>query len=607
MREERVAFETAALQSGTVAVAAGAEAPVRFAAAELQRYLQALTAIQVPIEERASVAPYGLVLGDDGTPAAALAATNGDEFVISPTPRHVRLTAGSPRGLLHATYVLLEQFGCRWSPHGSQAEQVPRLATPLVELQETRRAPRFAVRGYCTDIMTYHYTQPEQFASRLGEDRAFIDWMAKSGANGFFFVSQPFDTQLTIPELLPEFQRRGIDLEYGGHVIPLLLPRDLYREHPKYFPEAPTGGRTDLGNLCASSAAALATAARNAVAYVREYPELRVLHLWGADVWSGAWCRCTACAAMSVQDQSLKTCNTVARALAEAGLNRPVCYLAYHDTIEPHVALRPEANVVAEFAPRERCYAHALNDPECATNRRYAAALERHVDLFDGRVRLFEYYGDAILFCGCPVPLGEVIAADLDYYARLGVREITMLQFGAFSLWAYPLNFAVFARATLERAQAAAIAGDYCARFGPRAELARSVLAELTAVMQQVVTYGDIRRPPRSAASAARILPKIEAAVPRLAALAERLAALPDGLAGSGELTRYTQLILEGVQCEVHGTLAGAGGAATAAAHALYQRALQVMERVDPQVKGLWGSVDLSIIHHVLSATTSIS
>ncbi len=605
MREESVAFQTAALQSGTIAVAAGAAAPVRFAAAELQRYLQALTAVQVPIEERASVPPHGLVLGNDGIPAAPLTAASADEFVIAPTPTHVRLAAGSARGLLQATYALLEQLGCRWSLHGPQEEQVPRLAASRVELQETHCTPRFTVRGYSTDMMTCHYTQPDQFASRLGEDRAFVDWMAKSGANAFFFIRHPFDTQLTIPELLPEFQLRGIDLEYGGHVIPLLLPRAMYHEHPECFPEAPTGGRTDLGNLCASSAAALATAARNAVAYVREYPELRVLHLWGADVWSGAWCRCTACTALSVQDQSLKTCNTVARALAESGLGRPVCYLAYHDTIEPHIALRPEANVVAEFAPRERCYGHALNDPECVRNRRYAAALQRYVDLFDGRVRLFEYYGDAVLFCGCPVPLPEVIAADLDYYARVGVREITMLQFGAFSLWAYPVNFAVFARAALADAAAASVVGEYCTCLGRRAPLARTALAELAAVMQPVVTYGDIRRPPRAAAHAARILPDITAAVRRVAALAERLGALPDGLAGYGELTRYTQLILEGVQCELRGTLAGAGDAATAAAHAHYQRALEMMERVDRRLKGVWGSVDLSIIHNLLSATTA--
>src|SRR5437867_3409424 len=37
--------------------------------------------------------------------------------------------------------------------------------------------------------------------------------MGKSGANTFFYIRHPFDTQLTIPALLPEFTKRGIDLD----------------------------------------------------------------------------------------------------------------------------------------------------------------------------------------------------------------------------------------------------------------------------------------------------------------------------------------------------------------------------------------------------------
>src|SRR4029077_11113627 len=108
-------------------------------------------------------------------------------------------------------------------------------------------------RGYTTDIMTFHYTQAEHLHDRLGDDRSFIDWMGKSGANTFFFIRHPFDTQSTIAELRPDFERRGIGVEYGGHIIPLLLPRTLYRDHPDYFPAAPDGARIDHGNLCTSN------------------------------------------------------------------------------------------------------------------------------------------------------------------------------------------------------------------------------------------------------------------------------------------------------------------------------------------------------------------
>src|SRR5207247_1941398 len=125
--------------------------------------------------------------------------------------------------------------------------------------------------------------------------------------------------------------------------------------------------------------------------------------------------------------QALATCNAVADTLGPGGR---VFHLAYHDTLEPPRAVRPDPRVWAEFAPRERCYAHALDDPACATNAAYRRALDAHLELFAGRVHVFEYYGDAILFGGCAVPLAEVVERDLDYYARAGVRGVSCLVFG---------------------------------------------------------------------------------------------------------------------------------------------------------------------------------
>jgi len=592
-------FRIRGLRHATIHLPDAAPLPLRFAAQELQRYLERMSGVRLPIVP--DLAMEGRSVMAVGTGPAATAPQPLKEpgsFTIVPESARITLEAASPHALLHATYRLLEQLGCRWSLHGAEDETVPRLPDE-VDLTPVRHVPEFAVRGYCTDIMTWHYTQPEHFESRLADDRSFIDWMGKSGANAFFFIRHPFDTQLTIPELLPDFQCRGIDVEYGGHVIPLLLPRALYADHPEYFPQSPDGTRTDHGNLCTSNGAALAAASANAVQYVREYGETSALHIWGADLWHGGWCTCSACAAASVQDQSLRTCNAVARGLAAAGCGRPVCYLAYHDTIEPQLTLRPGPNVVAEFAPRERCYGHAINDPQCVTNRRYATALERYVELFDGHVRLFEYYGDAILFFGCAVPLTQVIRDDLDYYKRLGIAGITMLQFGTFSLWAYPLNFLTFATEASVSAAAPSVSDQYCARLGPRAGAAAGAWGQLEAIMRHVVTYGDIRRPPRSSAAAARLLPHVESALPQLVDVAQRLEALDDAaLTAQAALLRYTHTVLDGVQEQLRSTIAGTCGPGDTR----YGQALQIIDAVDRRFKGLWGTVDLPIIHSYYSA-----
>jgi len=577
----------------TIRISGEAAAPVRFAAEELQQYLQRMLACEVAIAPGLEVST-GLAFGNTGDASLALPEAV-DAFAIQPAAAGTLILAQSPRAVLHGTYGLLQQLGCRWSLHGRGEEFVPRLSS-LPPIRSQQSAPRLTVRGYSADIMTWHYGDATQLAEHVAADREFIDWMGKSAANAFLFIRHPFDSQLTIPELLPDFARRGIDVEYGGHVIPLLLPRELFREHPEFFPQSPEGGRTEFGNLCASNRGALRLAAENAAGYVRDYPELRVLHIWGADLWGGGWCRCSACARVTAQDQSLRLCNAVAEALDAEGCSRPVCYLAYHDTLDPVLSERPSANVRVEFAPRERCYGHALNDADCRTNRRYREALERYTEWFNGRVRVFEYYADAILFCGCAMPLGDVIAADLDYYHRLGIREITNLQFGSFSLWAYPVNFLTYADATrCSGIRASASYDAYATRFASNGALVASVLKELEAVMRTIVTYGDIRRPPRKPEMIRALRPRMSTAIDHLASLIDRLSpATGDSQAAALQaLLRYNQTLLRGVAQELEG---GDG-------EPHYQAALTIMQSVDRRFRGLWGAVNLPVIHSYLSST----
>jgi hypothetical protein len=214
-------------------------------------------------------------------------------------------------------------------------------------------------------------------------------------------------------------------------------------------------------------------------------------------------------------------------------------------------------------------------------------------------VRIFEYYGDAILYFGCAVPISEVIAADMNYYARLGVPGVTLLQFGTYSLWAYPLNLLTFAAASRRVGTPADVRRRYCERFGSQAAPAADIFRELEDVMRSVTTYGDIRRPPPQIDDARRVLPRVEAALPRIAHIAERLARLDgDTLLAQAALVRYTHGVLAGVQQQLRDTLAGH----PRDAEPQYSEALQVIETVERRFKGLWGSVDLPIMHRYFAA-----
>lgn len=594
-------FDIESLRAAQIHLRANAQPPVHFAAQELRRYLQRLTGFDVPIQADAEVGGRTtVVVGATALAGPTPRLHERGTFAIRPHPRWIALFGGSPRALLAAAYALLEQFGCRWSLHGAAEEVVPDLrGSASIELTEVLHTPPFRVSGYCSDIMTWHYTQPEQFRERLPEDRQLIDWMAKSGATTFFYIRHPFDTQLTIPELAEDFAQRGIEVEVGGHVLPLLLPRERFAGEPHLFPQAPSGERVEHGNLCTSSSDALEIVATSAVDYVRGHPETPALHIWGADLWKGGWCHCAACHGVSVQDQSLRVCNRVAQALAAAGLTRPICYLAYHDTLSAELTLRPEPQVVCEWAPRERCYGHALADPGCARNQQYRESLERYVELFAGRVRLFEYYGDSILFFGCALPLVEVIEADMQYYQRLGIREALMLQFGTYSAWAHPLNYLAFAAASTQpTCSAVSLREQYCQRFGAETALAVEMFRDLEVCLGQVVRYGDVRIPPRDPALAATTRAAIEGVTPRLAGFAERLESCVDPwLRSQAQLLRYTETVLTAVAQEIE---------APGGIDERLDRAREYVAAVERPYKGLWGAVDLPIIHSFYSAAAHL-
>src|SRR5439155_728913 len=262
----------------------------------------------------------------------------------------------------------------------------------------------------------------------------------------------------------------------------------------------------------------------------------------GLDLFGGGWCACSGCATLTPSDQALRVAQAVADRLAGAGR---IFHLAYHDTLTPPRG-RPGPQVWAEFAPRERCYAHALDDAACATNAPYWDALARHLEVFQGRVDVFEYYGDALLFGGCAVPLVEVIARDLESYAASGVRGVSCLLFGSYSLWAYGVNVEAFARGMLRPDAARGAREAYSRRwYGTAAEPMGRYLTRLERLVAGAVQHGDVRLPPRER-NRARAAHDALAPVPETAASTqqplEELAHLP-----LAERRRQRTVILAGL------------------------------------------------------------
>ncbi|HYA34608.1 MAG TPA: DUF4838 domain-containing protein, partial [Candidatus Binataceae bacterium] len=476
----------------------------------------------------------------------------GDAFEIArPSPISVAISAGSGRGLIHGVCDLMEKLGATFAP-GAPA-QFPRIDEAAVSrIKPYRVEPAFSRRALASDLMTWNYTFPDRLDLHLKFDREFIPWIGRRGVNAFEYIRHAHDTRLRIDEIVDESCAWGIDDEYGGHVLQILMPRTTFESNPEYFPANPDGKREPRGNLCVSNRDALKTVADGAATWLRKYPENRLLHIWGADVSGGAWCSCAQCSNLPPQIQYMTVVNAVAASEEVKVSGIPVAYLAYHDTIDPAPGLKPLANVWFEWAPRERCYTHAINDRACDTNRRYFESLERYIEIFQGRGHVFEYYADAILFGGIGFATPSVIARDLLAYKKLAINGISCLTFGAYSALSYPVNLEAFVRAArnpnFEPREATS-----CAAEGrhPETDAMAKAYRTIEKATAMILDYGEVmtpyKMPARKAAAKkqelGRALRQIESAVD----IAQKVGAR-DKLAGAeAELWSFGLEIVRGI------------------------------------------------------------
>lgn len=576
---------------------------LEFAARETAEGMGAMLGQALPIEASGELRGPQIVLTSAGVSGQSeLAAI--DDYSIKPQRDAIVISGGDERRVLDGVYRLMRDLGAEF-PLGGPA-QFPRVeAAQLNHLAPVVARPAFGRRCLVSDIMTWHYDEPPALEQHLAHDREFIPWMARNGINAFFYIRHPFDTQYRIDQIQGMFKERGIDVEHGGHVIQQLLSRERFAEHPEYFPADAAGIRKQMGNLCISNPDALAIVRNGALDYLGRHPDTSLLHIWGADMLKGGWCMCERCRGIAPQLQYLELVNAIA-SVAARGKGKPapaITYLAYHDTIDPVPGMRPLGNVWFEWAPRERCYSHAIDDPDCATNPRYFAGLKRYLNLFEGRGHVFEYYADSILFGGLGFAMPSVIARDLGAYRALGISSVSCLTFGAYSVFAYPLNLIAFSRLTVDpNEDPDALVADGVAQRHPacRSEMAAAYRAVQRA-SALTLTYGEVMRPYkepqpkrsdlRQAAAELRVAIDVAEGV-----LARRCDPLVEA---ERNLWSYGLETLSGFDEYLAASEPNQPASRGQAALDTIRNALQWMREIQRDIKGTWGTFDLERFHSI--------
>lgn len=439
--------------AGYIAMPANVSRVARFAASEVARYMHRVSGAQIDVRQLPrelldrNELPHDCIIAmelvSSGERTVESTDTVDDSYQLIARNGKVRLRASSERGLLYASYELLERIGCQWVLPSAMHEYIPQSADVIIPSLSITRKPSYELRTFIEDPKHVIWGDQRWLELHIEDSTAFVDWMGKQRINRF--MPHRVVPLVALERILPMMSERGIEREIGGHIIPELLPRELFDTDPDLFRMNEKGERVPDGNLCPSNERALNIVAQNALEMALQ-SHSPFLHVWGADLVAGGWCHCSRCNAYTPQQQYLRVCEAIARAIREARLTTDVDYIAYHDTLQPDFGRTVNEPLYFLYAPRERCYAHPLDESDCIINQHYYDALKALQEAFNGRGYIFEYYGDALLFGSLMVPLSNVIVRDLRAYHRMGVRSIMCLTFGSFSWWAYGINLYAFAR-----------------------------------------------------------------------------------------------------------------------------------------------------------------
>jgi hypothetical protein len=337
-------------QPCTIIVATNAPASERYAAEELQRYLERITGVKPSIvDDSCPVGTHEILLGDNQHLRKLglkleLDKLGPEGFALHTVKNKLLIAGGRPRGTLYGVYTLLEEkLGVRWFT--PEVEVVPRTNSVALAALDEIRVPALEYR--------------EVFWTEMMRD---ADFAARHRLNG---------------------EHYGLKEKHGGravvyfpfvHSLDSLIPRELYSEHPEYFPLI-NGKRVDgYVQRCLSNPEVLKLGIVKVRQWIHDHPEATIISVSQND--TGKWCQCPDCKAFDDEQGSpaaslIRFVNAIAENIERDYPSIRIDTLAYQYTRKPPRTLRPRHNVIIRLCSIECCFAHPLASCVSAENRSF--------------------------------------------------------------------------------------------------------------------------------------------------------------------------------------------------------------------------------------------
>ncbi|WP_353128040.1 DUF4838 domain-containing protein [Parapedobacter pyrenivorans] len=306
------------------------------------------------------------------------------------------------------------------------------IAISCSQQTERQEASHFKTRGLVLDV----------------NDLSTVDWPRRAKEAGLTTLAthitpsqvSEFIQSERGQQFLEECKTYGIEVEHELHSMGDLLPRNLFEEDSTMFRMNEEGKRVADYNLCVHSEKAVKIVCDNAVKYAKILTPTTGRYFYWIDD-AVPMCQCPECSPYSDSEQALLLENAIVNALRkEVDPKAMLAHLAYVNTLEPPVKVKPAAGIFLEFAPIYRRWDKSLLDTGATGwNAQQTITHGEHLRLLDENLKVFpaetaqvlEYWLDVSLFSGWKKPAvalpwhNQVFQEDIDVYAKRGIKHIT--------------------------------------------------------------------------------------------------------------------------------------------------------------------------------------
>ncbi len=395
----------------TIVTPARASAAERYAAEELQTFLEKVAGVKLPLATDAAALPAKAILVGETAhtagvlkdPSFNLKSLGDDGFRLAARAPHLVILGSPRRGVLYGAYELLETYaGCKW--YASWRSVIPsRGAVTVPATLDDTQKPAFAMR----QPFWFDYIQHLDFASRLR-------------VNGYNHTGK------TVPAKFG-----GDDFRFGGglgscHTFNTLMPPgEFFATHPEYY-SFENGRRVKHpSQLCLTNPDVLRIVTERVLARIRKDPTAKFYGVSQND-WRH-FCQCEKCKAIDDEEEShagtmVRFVNAVAERVEKEFPNVIIETLAYQYTRKPPKKTRLRHNVVPCLCTIECDFARPIPESPYQQNINFLRDIAGWKTQPD-QLYVWDYTTDFHHYCS---PMANIysLQGNLKFFRDNNVKEI---------------------------------------------------------------------------------------------------------------------------------------------------------------------------------------